>query len=713
VAPEGESVLGTSLGTFAGQESGLNETPVLGTLYGLERGPGGWAVEPLAPPPSFKMVTPVDASSDLGQVLYVLSGDAPQTEPPSYYLRQADGELVSIGPASYLTPPPNTGFYVYVQGAAGDLSRIVTQMPAGDPWSLWPGDMTLQGVGGRHSLYEYEGIGNPEPHLVGVSNQYRLASNTEAQLISQCGTQLGYSRFPGPSAEEAYNAVSATGFAVFFTAWPGGCEGQGGEVGAGPPVAELYARVEGSRTFDISEPPLDIPGRDCTGTCRETQEEEGGLTRSEGEFAGASADGHRVFFITSQPLVDQDTDSTADLYMEELGPSGVTRLVDISAGAAGDPTPGSGALIQGVSRVSQDGSMVYFVAKGLLTAAPNANGESAEAGADNLYGYDVATNVTSFVVRLSTKDTKDWRTFDLRPVQASEDGRFLAFWSRAQPAGSGTTSTAGQLYEYDASDRSLVRVSIGQHGTYVCPQTGKLEEGYNCDGNVEAAAQAAKLPQPSYLESRSTLLNNNLAITGEGSVFFESRNALTPQAVNGYPNLDPGLENIYEYRDGNVYLITPGNEQAVTDESGTLSTRMNFVGIAADGRDVFFQSAAQLVPQATSSERFDYDARVDGGFPGPASITGCQGDGCRGSSTMAGTTLAAGTTHQTGAGNVLRHKHKKRRHRKHRHHRHSHRGHRHKSKGRDDTGHPARSGRGHGKPGRDGQVREYTGGKGE
>ena len=72
------------------------------------------------------------------------------------------------------------------------------------------------------SLYEYAGTGLTRPELVGVDN--------EGKQISQCGTDLGWGRDLGGQGEsERYNAVSAGGEKVFFTAEPGGCTGLNGK----------------------------------------------------------------------------------------------------------------------------------------------------------------------------------------------------------------------------------------------------------------------------------------------------------------------------------------------------------------------------------------------------------------------------------------------------------------------------------------------------
>jgi hypothetical protein len=656
VSANGERVVAGSLGTFAGQETGYSTAERQGTDYLLSRSSEGWQPEALNPPQArFPFANMEDASTELTRTLWTTSPTAPLTGSRTYYLREADGSFIPVGPDTHDNSVLERKGDEY-KGGSADLSRVVfslqSEIGSVGRAALWPGDTTIGYE--RKSLYEYAGTGNSEPRLVGVSNQAPLASNNEAHLISQCGTHLGWSP-TGGTYSDLFNAISPSGFAVFFTPVPGPCETES-ETGNGPAVEELYARVESSRTLDISEPSFSVPGRQCTGVCRESEEEIGGHGRQAGLFRGASADGRMVYFISSQPLVDADTDIGPDLYLAELNSTEVTRLVDVSEGGTGDPTPGHGAEVQGVVRVSSDGSRVYFVAKGVLTDSANANGEGALPGSFNLYAYDSESGRTSFVTRLSAADESDWMGEDSHPVQASAgSGRFLAFLSQARPLGTDDSSEAAQLFLYDAADGSLRRASVGQRGTYPCAQTGELEQGYNCDGNVQSQLQQPTIAVPAYAFTDKAIGGNvNIAVTTDGTVFFTSNDALTPGAANGYPGQEPGVRNVYEYRGGDVYLISDGREAptGATEPNGENFTSTFFRGALADGHGVLLSTADQLVPQDTDSIASLYDAQIDGGFPARVASTTCPGAGCRESAASPAPIPNASSTTQTGAGNV-------------------------------------------------------------
>jgi hypothetical protein len=90
-------------------------------------------------------------------------------------------------------------------------------------------------------------------------------------------------------------------------------------------------------------------------------------------FAGASADGSKIFFATAEPLVSADTDSSNDIYMRSAA-----GTVLVSVGPAG----GNGPFPAGLhDSVSSDGSRAYFVTLERLTEGDDYAGEA------DVYGW--------------------------------------------------------------------------------------------------------------------------------------------------------------------------------------------------------------------------------------------------------------------------------------------------------------------------------------
>jgi hypothetical protein len=162
-----------------------------------------------------------------------------------------------------------------------------------------------------------------------------------------------------------------------------------------------------------------------------------------------------------------------------------------------------------------------------------------------------------------------------------------------------------EVYVYDAG-------GAGSLSCASCNTSGeRIEPGsYANDG------YAALLPQ-SFNQSRTM----NWMFDDGDRVFFDSDEALVPQATNG-------RINVYEWeRDGAgecdlatgcTYLLSGGK----SDDNSYL------LDASANGDEVFIATRAQLVPE-DQNEYFDlYDVRVDGVPPVSAPV--CTGTGCQG-----------------------------------------------------------------------------------
>ena len=428
---------------------------------------------------------------------------------------------------------------------------------------------------------------------------------------------------------DKYNAVSADGEKVFFTPQASvvaeNFRGEQEVLCSGPQVKEVYARIDGSATVDISEP----TAAQCS-ACNTS-------VKSPAEFAGASADGSKVFFLGWELLAGT---TGSNLYEYDFENPEGAKIVQVSRGAPGhEPLE---PRMEGVARVSEDGTHVYFVAQAVLTGAnEDGKGKSPTEGEPNLYVFErdraYPLGHTAFVATLAEGDARDWGSLNTGLVQATPDGRFLVFRSEASNLTPDDTSTVPQIFEYDALQEKLVRVSVGQKvpGGYECPITKKVEEGYNCDGNAEE-----EMDRPEFPETRAGLT----AVSSDGSyVFFHSADGLTPgaldnQLVSEYERQHVYAQNVYEYHssvaseggsiaDGNVSLISDGRDRTL---HSVIESGVQLYGTDASGQDVFFSSGDPLVAQDADTQVGVYDARVGGGFPAPVAPVSCEGEACQG-----------------------------------------------------------------------------------
>src|SRR5205085_11692233 len=186
--------------------------------------------------------------------------------------------------------------------------------------------------------------------------------------------------------------------------------------------------------------------------------------------------------------------------------------------------------VQGVLRVSESGSHVYFVAGGKLTG-PNPQGNEPVAGNTNLYVFErdgrFPAGHLAFIGALSGADRRDWDEGDgSRPAEATPDGRYLVFVSAA-PLTPDDASTVGQVFEYDAKTEALVRLSVGQ-------RSSRYPGGYNENGNSQEEPDAVTIVRPYFGNADvPTMAAGTLTVSNDGHyVFFQTPLALTPQASN-------------------------------------------------------------------------------------------------------------------------------------------------------------------------------------
>jgi hypothetical protein len=746
ISRDGSHVIIGSAGAYAGAGNYWLDVNKNGgaVTYEFTRETGGWQPTALTPPaqkspkdgfPNSEYPHSALLAVDPGNFETTLWSAAPVDIQynENIYIRTGSGEsgFHEIGPGiapEVMGEELNESSRVLgFAGASHDLTRSLFQVHAfsenemtthNGHSNLWPGDTTEQEAS---SLYEYvynedTGISDAEPELVGVRNKgtppWKAGShhlNGGAELVSDCGTELG-----SGGDGSAYNAVSASGETVFFTALQ--CAG-------GPSVNELYARVNRSELVNISEPAL--PAGECS-----AGEPCSGATPEPAIFQGASENGTQVFFLSEQPLVNGVPTAGDKLYeatMEESKEGWkVSRLVDISA----DPTSGQPPEVQGVVRVSEDGERVYFVASAKLTREPRggdclaelspselAEEEATEDGrcrpkaeADNIYAYEpdpahpgshhavfVATLLTPtekaalgtaealeeaevetegfvtyefeeneislkykrgeisetrkqelsaeaferffsfFSKTLGTRgsygtlgeDQSVWGTKDERAEETTPDGGSLVFLSSADLT-KGDESRVPQLFEYQAGNESLTRVSIGQAG----PTSGNVDT-FNLSPGIPGQSFANGIDRPEALEA-------GLAISEDGTrVFFTSTASLVPQAA-------VNAKNVYEYREGHVYLVSGGDDASLFEGGDTVA----LTGIDPSGQNAFFDTASQLVPEDGETQMVLYDSHEDGGFPAPTLGPGCIGETCRGSAAATPQSPSPGSAGQAGGGNV-------------------------------------------------------------
>jgi len=669
LAEDGSRVMMQSIQCFAeAQSCDADYEAEIGEPFEFTRTPSGWVTTAL-PPPAKQFTASADwlLGPDEGMALFSMP-TLPGGE-NDWYLRSSEGSFQDIGPIS----PPSSGPTNFTVGikehlfeSTADLSHLLWETRAGAP-ERWPF------TEGRQQVLEYAGAcgGHAEceatqPFPVGVTG-----GKGSTATIGGCETEMG-----GGTQDSNWNVISADGRTVYFTACGSG----------------LYARVDGetseAHTVAVSQP-------QCAGEPECVADE---AHPSAAYFAGASADGSTAFFLDTQKLTPEATEGTGtaasgfcsqvsgtdcNLYESQCTSEceradEQRRLLDVSAAPDGDA---SGPDVLGVVATSPDGSHVYFVANGALVGGVRA-GNCRYSGADfvgrcNLYVYERdARYPDGHLAFIATVPGADFANWTERNANVTPDGRFLVFKSSGDlTSDDARTDGDAQIFRYDADPSpeeaaahvpQLIRISIG-------------DDGFDDDGN--AGVGAATIVPPENQFYRAGPARGDPTMSSDGSyVFFQSPLQLTPQAPKSDTVIGTDIEggeikaiyvqNVYEYHEGHVYLISDGSDTSATkgaceeriptgDPVEIFESATCLLGTDASGKDVFFTTADQLVPADTDTQTDVYDARVCEPANGnpcitepPPPLPPCLGEQCHGIPAATPSLLAPGTASFNGEGNL-------------------------------------------------------------
>ncbi len=586
-----------------GRGAAGNGSALYGNQFLAVRGSEGWSAQDISPGVEDPAQAPFYEAFAADLSFGVLDSEiplAPGSSRAGYedlYLRESDG---GYEPLIARTPPnrlpsdlPGGNYYTEFAGASADFSHVVlkandalTEATADAPAAELPPEEI------SYNLYEW------------VGGQLRLVNVLPGNTTTDPDAQLGWSPLAGETG--GTNAVSADGSRIFWTDDTNG---------------DLYVRVNGTETVKIAEG---------------------------AHFLTANTEGSKVFFNDESRLTADSIAAAGepDLYecdLLEVHGTLECALSDLTV----DSHAGERADVIGLLGSSENGAYLYFVANGVL-ASGGSPGDCTEPrppfeeGAEyaqgcNLYvwhsegeGHDS----TAFIARLSGADlrretyrrgyygTEEYRGISvsggdsdpqlgLRTAEATPDGRYLAFESvnpltgydnadANNPLNHSTGSRDFEVYLYDAQTQALSCASCDPSGQRPVGDSWLPPSGME-------APYSAYTWQPRWLSE-------------SGQVFFDSLNAIVPADVNG-------AQNVYEYEDGHVYLIS----------SGTSPEASYFDAASPSGDDVFFTTASQLVGQDTGELADLYDARVDGGIAAqnPASSSPCASEECRGGGSVA------------------------------------------------------------------------------
>jgi len=391
-----------------------------------------------------------------------------------------------------------------------------------------------------------------------------------------------------------------------------------------------------------------------------------------------SSDGSRAFFVSPDPSSCEQEGGQNDcavdppeLYVRENGER--TQLVSrdtLLPETGGRPAPAPGGVLQmpnpnvdGVSGndgsyvfASPDGSQAFFQSTDDLTEAARQASPGTE---PKTYDFDLDTGVLTFLPnvlgplgRIVATDTEGTSLAFMKPETGGAPAE-LDLWS-AGPGGGSVTPIA-QLSQIGKAPGTVSQARMSTDGSVVVFGTvSTLSAAFNSGGNEQddeqiyrydvpantlgcvSCAPAGVTPNgsgtiyPGQVDDAHGMVDSR-AISADGDrVFFATATPLVPQDTNtdapevicsGAISLCRQGEDVYEWENGVVYLISGGKSPRNSD----------YLGSSENGDDVFFATTEALTPGHTDGGYAVYDARVPhpGDNPPPAAVP-CEGSVCQG-----------------------------------------------------------------------------------
>jgi DNA-binding beta-propeller fold protein YncE len=538
----------------------------------------------------------------------------------------------------------------HIEGATANLSHVA-----------FDANVPLTQSAPTGTLYLWSEGKLPEGEL-------QLVSRLPSGSASPTGGRLGSDEY-----RQVRNAISENGARVFWSS----------------PSHHLYMWSKATeRSIQ-----LDVPQNNA------------GQGEPDAEFAIASTDGSRVFFTDTQRLTEDASPHETDLYECQITGTEEAPVCDLSDVTSAPANAGESAAVQGiVLGASEDGSRLFFVANGVLATNANAHEETAEPGSCapvveervvgpvgaecNLYtsvaGPNPGEHVTKFIARLSNEDAPDWESTEkgLASVTSrlSPNAQYLAFMSERSLTGYDNADVQKgnpdeEVFLYNVKENRTVCVSCNPTGarpTGIFDQSGHggLGEGPLVDReNIWSTAApgvdhwlAGSVASWDPIDNLHTLYQPRY-LSNDGRVFFNSSDALVPQATNH-------KEDVYEYEPelevgASGQVVCSHASATFSEKSGGCVSLLSsprasqesvFLDASQSGGDVFFLTQAGLVPQDTDESYDVYDARECGSSclpPAAPKSTPCHEEQCLNAPALPPSFSAPASVAFSGTGNVV------------------------------------------------------------
>ena len=499
-----------------------------------------------------------------------------------------------------LVAPATSGAYSYFAAASSEGSKafFITneQLVSGDTDSFEDVYERSGGATTRVSQGAINGNGDSHAYFQAIaSDGSKVFFETDESLVSgdTDGTTDLYERSGGTTIRVSQGVINGNDVAngAFFA----GASSDGTKVffttaeqlvsGDTDSVDDLYER-SGGTTAHVSQ----------------------GVTNGNGGndvfFAGASSDGSKVFFYSSEQLVSGDTDSSFDVYERSGG-----TTTQVSEGVIN----GDGAFnVFGIAGASSDGSKVFFETNEQLVSGDSDTSRDV---------YERSGGTTTQVSEGEINGDGAFNVYDF--AGASSDGSKV-FFITSESLVSGDTDGLLDIYERSGGTTTWVSQGAingnGGFGVEFDDGFGHPTGAVSSDGSKVIFTTDEQLVSGDtdddwadiYERSGGTttwISQGDLAgegpsdfgaISSDGSrVFFSTAD----QLVSG--DTDGGWDDVYQRLGGTTTWLSQG-----VINSNTSSNHF-FEGASSDGGNVYFRTAEKLVSGDGDGD-FDVYERIGG-----------------------------------------------------------------------------------------------------
>jgi len=352
-------------------------------------------------------------------------------------------------------------------------------------------------------------------------------------------------------------------------------------------------------------------------------------------YAGASENGARAFFTTTQKLTADDTDANRTDIYERSG--GVTRLASKATGVP-DPDTGDATF----AAVSRDGARVVFITRERLTADDN--------DTNRVDVYERSGGVTTLLSKPT--GVADPNTADVFFAGRSEDGSRVFFYTAQKLTADDGDTNRVDVYERSGGQTTLVSAPTGvpdpntgdafvsrvsADGTRAFFSTDQKLTADDGDTNRQdvyerSGGQTTLISKPTGIPDPNTDIAFFTGASRDGTrVFFATTQKLTAD------DADTNRSDVYERSGGQTTLVS-----APTGIPDPNTDAALFSGASTDGTRVFFATAQKLTADDADTNRYDVYERSGGqtalvskptGIPdantGDVSFSGSSEDGGR------------------------------------------------------------------------------------